>query len=59
MDYTDWCDNEGVSHAHCPLECEHPQPFTSDGKLYCGKCWFDSWTLTEMVPCTPEVCNEG
>ncbi len=57
--YSLWCLERGVSHAHCPLLCEHPQPFDADGVLWCGRCWFLCGTRTEMVACTPEVCREG
>lgn len=45
-------------HYHCPLGCEHPQPFLSlDGQLLCGRCATEG-RLTEVVPCTPETCPE-
>lgn len=55
--YTEWCKLNNCSHAHCTLECEHPQPFIMDDKLYCGRCWFIRNQLTEMIACTPEVCD--
>jgi hypothetical protein len=45
-------------HGHCPKECEHPQPFERDGKKWCGACFFEHETMTEMVPCTPEQCPD-
>ena len=54
--YMTWCDQNETSHGHCPLGCEHPQPFGSDGRLFCGKCWHDTGTLTEMVPCNEGIC---
>lgn len=55
--YDQWCEDRGASHAHCPLECDHPQPFIHDGKLVCGCCLIMGGIVTEMVPCTPEVCS--
>jgi hypothetical protein len=45
-------------HAHCPYDCEHPQPIRNvlDGKLYCGRCWIVDNVKSEMVPCTPATC---
>jgi hypothetical protein len=43
----------GTDHAHCPKDCEHPQPFTSEGELYCGRCWFRDGEMTKMIACTP------
>jgi len=56
--YPDWCDAHGCSHGHCPLDCEHPQPFVHEGRLYCGRCWVLCKVLTEMVPCGPNNCGE-
>lgn len=56
--YECWCQAHGVAHGHCPYECEHPQPILADdGKLYCGACWFKNGELSEMIPCTPDVCD--
>lgn len=57
--YNRWCAQRGVTHAHCPYECEHPQPFVLDGVLVCGRCAFVDDTITPMVPCTPETCGDG
>lgn len=38
-------------HRHCPLGCEHPQPFKVDDKEFCGRCWFVDGVLTETVAC--------
>lgn len=55
--YQGWCAALGVTHAHCPWDCEHPQPFClQPGQLVCGRCWHVAGERTEMVPCTPEVC---
>lgn len=50
-------------HCHCPLGCEHPQPFWINCPLtgpreVCGRCWVKNGDLTNVVPCTPEVCGE-
>jgi len=59
-----------TAHSHCPLDCEHPQPFKladeqppeatargfKPGGEYCGRCWHRNGDVTEMVPCTPETC---
>jgi len=53
-----------MSHSHCPLGCNHPQPVTADENLqlragailgheYCSRCWVRYGLLSEMVPCTP------
>ena len=55
--YDDWCREHGVDHGHCPFDCSHPQPFVLNGKLYCGRCEAVDNVLTEMVPCTPQVCD--
>jgi hypothetical protein len=57
--YTEWCAERGCDHAHCPDGCEHPQPvMLVDGRLVCGRCLFKCSEVTEMVPCSPEVCKE-
>lgn len=56
-----------MSHGHCPLGCDHPQPITASdnpklppgaipGHEYCGRCWVRDGLLSEMVPCTPGIC---
>lgn len=55
--YQAWYRAHGCDHAHCPYDCEHPQPFFWEGKLVCGRCWFVDCMVTEMVPCVPEVCE--
>jgi hypothetical protein len=58
--YGEWCEAGGCTHAHCPDDCPHPQPFVApDGRLLCGRCWFKYGEETEMIPCTPEICGEG
>lgn len=58
-----------MSHSHCPLGCDHPQPITADenpklppgaipGREYCGRCWVQDSLLSEMVPCTMETCHD-
>lgn len=55
-DYTQWCAQNGCTHAHCPYGCEHPQPFVRDGVLYCGRCAAVDSCETICVPCDDEVC---
>ena len=55
--YTEWCEARGVTHAHCPDGCEHPQPFILEGVLVCGRCYFVYREVVAMVPCTPEYCG--
>ena len=45
-------------HMHCPLRCEHPQPFMRGDQAFCGRCWFVNRVMTEMVPCAPPYCDE-
>ena len=59
MTYRDWCMERGVSHAHCKMECEHPQPFVLEGELFCGRCFHLDDRISAMIPCTPEVCEEA
>lgn len=56
--YIGWCVARGCSHAHCPHDCESPQPFVDGERLLCGRCWHLEGIETEMVPCTPEMCAE-
>jgi|GraSoiStandDraft_4_1057263.scaffolds.fasta_scaffold2817339_2 hypothetical protein len=57
--YTEWCEAKGVTHAHCPRGCWHPQPMLVwDGRLLCGRCWHVDGAMTEMVPCQPETCPD-
>lgn len=57
--YTAWCRARGCTHGHCSLLCQHPQPVgLEDGRLVCGRCLFVEGLVTEMAPCTPEVCDE-
>lgn len=54
-----------ADHAHCPLDCEHPQPFQalddSEKRMrwWCGRCAAKFGLLTEMVPCAPPYCAEA
>ncbi len=47
----EWYAANSCTHAHCPWACDHPQPFISGGKLFCGRCWFVEGVAVEMVPC--------
>ena len=51
-----WYAEHGCHHAHCPNECESPQPILAEGKMYCGRCWFEDDAEVEMTPCNPETC---
>lgn len=54
-----WYKAHNCTHAHCPFDCEHPQPFLLDDNiLYCGHCWFVDTEMTKMIPCSPEVCGD-
>lgn len=53
-----WYKYYGCTHAHCPYECEHPQPFIHNNELVCGRCWFLCNQRTLMIPCTPAICEE-
>ena len=53
-----WYAAVGVTHAHCPDDCEHPQPFLLNGTMYCGRCWFVYKQLNPMIPCRPSACAE-
>ncbi len=44
-------------HGHCPEGCEHPQPFEHQDKIICGRCFCKYKEITEMEPCTPEICE--
>lgn len=60
-----WYKENNCDHAHCPDNCEHPQPFIQHGKaghknkMYCGRCYHKYNEMNEMIPCTPEVCKEN
>jgi hypothetical protein len=57
-DYADWCQARGVTHAHCPCNCQDPRPFLSvTGLLICGACWDRSAVWCAMVACTTEGCG--
>lgn len=58
--YTAWCLEQGCTHGHCPLGCEHPQPSTYAGtaQVICGVCYFADGTINEIVPCLPEMCPD-
>ena len=58
MTYREWCRARSVTHAHCPCDCDHPQPFvTAAGSLLCGACWVEGLQCT-MKPCTPDICPD-
>jgi hypothetical protein len=59
MNLAQWYEQHGCDHAHCPEECDHPQPFIDEatGDLLCGGCWFRFGRRSVMIPCTPEACD--
>lgn len=57
MTEAQWYQENMCDHAHCPSYCEHPQPFIWEGNLICGSC-ASSDIVSEMIPCTPENCEE-
>lgn len=58
MTYSEWCGKYGCDHAHCPNECDHPQPFIIEkNRLICGRCAILDKEIVEMVPCSPEICD--
>ena len=57
--YRDWCAARNCSHAHCPNDCDHPQPFVDyEGILLCGRCWILNGLRTLMLPCNKETCPD-
>lgn len=52
-----WYVRNNCTHAHCPDDCEHPQPFMFNNRFICGRCYFKYNDIVEMIPCTPEVCE--
>lgn len=58
-DYREWCEVRGVTHAHCVLHCDKPQPtLLPDGRLVCGRCLVVDGVASECVACTPDVCGD-
>ena len=54
----DWYARHHCTHAHCPRGCDKPQPFeTNDGRLLCSRCWVQDDVQSEMIPCTPDICD--
>lgn len=54
-----WYAEHKCRHAHCPKECENPQPFMLTGELVCGRCAIMFGEVTKMIPCTHETCGKG
>lgn len=52
-----WYEERGCAHAHCPRHCDKPQPMLIGGKMYCMRCLTRDGVFSEMIPCTPEVCD--
>jgi len=59
MSEEEWYQQNGCEHAHCPYDCDHPQPIMDGEKLICASCLHASQgkAFVEMIPCTPDVCN--
>ncbi len=52
MTENEWLKAHGVTHAHCPFGCEHPQPYMdAKGEYICGRCAFVDGLRTLMIPC--------
>jgi len=45
-------------HYHCPNDCEKPQPFEDEGKIWCGRCLHEGRGQVEVFLCTPVNCPE-
>jgi hypothetical protein len=56
MSEEEWYKKNNCEHAHCPDNCEHPQPFMRNSKLLCGRCWFKFNEEVEMIPCDQDIC---
>jgi len=61
INYEQWCIANNYHHYHCPLQCEHPQPFVivdsdQQHRLVCGRCWVVDQLVTDMIPCTEDIC---
>ena len=55
---TKWYEEQGCTHAHCPVACEKPQPILlADGRMVCGRCLVLWGETREVIPCTPETCE--
>ena len=52
-----WYSQYDTDHAHCPYNCEHPQPFMNEEDLICGRCWFVDCIRSVMIPCIPSTCD--
>jgi hypothetical protein len=52
-----WYHANNCTHAHCPQNCEHPQPLLHDGELLCGRCLILLGERSPMIPCTPAICD--
>ena len=59
MSEVEWYRWHGASHAHCPNGCEKPQPVLVDGRMLCSKCGYYDKRTVDMLPCTPETCDEA
>ncbi len=59
LSYGRWLARRGATHAHCPHECEHPQPYIYKGVLVCGVCHLHRGVISKMEPCVPGVCADA
>jgi hypothetical protein len=53
----EWYERHDCTHAHCPFDCEHPQPILDGDELLCLRCLTFEGRRTPMIPCTPETCG--
>lgn len=58
MSEREWCSLNNCDHAHCPEGCEHPQPIVDGERLLCGQCLVLRRHVSEMLPCSTEICDE-
>jgi len=54
---TNWYKEHNCDHAHCPRDCEKPQPSLIGNRLLCMKCYILEGIESEMAPCTPATCD--
>jgi hypothetical protein len=53
----EWYERHDCTHAHCPHDCEHPQPILDGAELLCLRCLTFEGRRTPMIPCTSETCT--
>lgn len=57
MTTVEWYKANACTHAHCPMDCEHPQPFMDGVDLICCRCCVYEDRRSVMVPCGPAMCD--